>query len=226
MKKGIIILLFCFWAITKVIAQLSLGAFTGYLVPIGNNAEDVFLNYKVRFANYRTFSKGNIPLGVSLKYKFKNNILLSLEYANAININDDWMVSYGGNTYKATFYNKLSNYNLGINYLFGKLYSQKLNVLVGLNIGMYSADLTSLYENNIGNKSNVIITKYNSVDKLGFGAKLGINYQLAEQITFDALVRYNYVLSTNEEKDMINRNVFKLENSHLLGAELGLNFNF
>jgi len=41
-EKGIIILLLCFWAITKVNAQLSLGAFTGYLVPIGNNAEDVF----------------------------------------------------------------------------------------------------------------------------------------------------------------------------------------
>lgn len=226
MKKGIIILLFCFWAITKVNAQLSLGAFTGYLVPIGDNAEDVYLDGTVKQADYRTFSKGNIPLGISLKYQFKNNVMLSIEYANSININEGNLVSYGGSTYKSTFYNKLSNYNFGINYLFGKFYNKKLNALVGINMGLYTANLSMLYENNEKNKSNITTLEHESTNELGLGTKMGINYQLTDQISIDALFRYNYIYTSNDEDGMINRNNVILKNSQLFGTELGINFKF
>jgi opacity protein-like surface antigen len=225
-NKTILILIFITFSVLKAEAQVSIGLFSGYLIPIGDNAEDVYLNGTVKQADYRTFSKGNIPLGISLKYQFKNNVMLSLEYANAININEGNLVSYGGSTYKSTFYNKLSNYNFGVNYLFSKFYYKKLNVLIGINIGLYTANLSMLYENNEKNKSTVTTLVHQSTNELGLGNKLGLNYQLTDQISIDALFRYNYIFTSNDEEGMINRNNVVLKNSHLIGTELGINFKF
>ncbi len=226
MKTKTVILFLCFWANNIANAQFSLGPFSGYLLPIGDNAEDVYLNNKVKLADYRTFSKGNIPLGISLKYQFKNNVMLSLEYANSININEGNLVSYGGSTYKSTFYNKLSYYNFGINYLFGKFYNEKLKALIGINLGVYNANLNAIYKSNEKNKNSITTLEYQSTNKLGLGTKLGINYQLTDQIAFDVLFRYNYIYTSNDEEGMINRNTFILKNSHLVGTELGINFKF
>lgn len=216
---------FCLSAICSK-AQWSLGAFSGYLIPIGYTAQEVNLNKLSRESDYRTFSKGMIPIGLSLKCKLGKRFMLSGDYCNTtINMDDSYVVYANGQPYKSTFTNTIQYYSLGANYLFGKNSSySKWLPLAGINVGMYSSSLATTISKING---EAYTNDFDSKNKWSVGTKMGVRYTLSSEIHAEAAIRYNYIFTSEFVKSNNRGNPpLSLNNSQLVGLELGINFDF
>lgn len=207
-------------------AQWSLGAFSGYLIPIGYTAQEVNLNKLSRESDYRTFSKGIIPIGLSLKCKLGKRFMLSGDYCTtSINMDDSYIVNVNGELFKSTFTNTIQYYSLGANYLFGKNSSySKWLPLAGINIGLYSSALATTISKNNGEGYT---DDFSLKDRWAVGTKMGVRYTLSSEIHAEAVIRYNYVFTSESVKSHYSGNPpLLLNNSQLVGLELGINFDF
>ncbi|MES2382145.1 MAG: outer membrane beta-barrel protein [Bacteroidota bacterium] len=224
-KQIVWLTFFCLAAICSK-AQWSLGAFSGYLVPIGYTAQEVNLNRLSRESDYRTFSKGIIPIGLSLKCKLGKRFMLSGDYCTTtINMDDSYIVNVNGESYKSTFTNTLQYYSLGANYLFAKnINYSKWVPLLGINIGIYSSALTTTMAKNNGEAYTV---SFDSKNRWAVGTKMGVRYTLSSEIHAEAAIRYNYIFTSEFVKSNNKGNPpLSFNNSQLVGVELGVNFDF
>ncbi len=224
-KQIVLIFLLNLFAICSN-AQWSLGAFSGYLIPIGYTAQEVNLNRVSRESDYRTFSKGIIPIGLSLKCKLGKRFMLSGDYCTTtINMDDSYVVNVNGELFKSTFTNTIQYYALGANYLLGKNISySKWLPLAGINIGLYSSALATTISNNNGEGYT---DDFNLKNRLAVGTKMGVRYSLNNEIHAEVALRYNYVFTSESVKSHYGGNPpLLLNNSQLVGLELGINFDF
>jgi hypothetical protein len=87
-NKNILTLIFITFSVLKAEAQVSIGLFSGYQMHLGISAEDAFINKKSTTVDFRSFSKGAIPLGITIKYLVKEKVQLEGNYNYLLNIDE------------------------------------------------------------------------------------------------------------------------------------------
>lgn len=217
-KKHIISFIFLLATSFVSRAQLSIGGFSGFMFPIGNNSASFFFENDNSTNNYRNFSKGFIPLSISLKYQFGNKFTLGLSYQNSINFNESSEVSI----YKISYVSNLRSYNLTGNFLLKNLNHNKMQLFAGLNLGLYSSNL----EINVATNQIFEMTAYSSNNRFGFGPQFGFKYILSDKISWESALKYNFILTSETLKSSLGYNDFNFANSQILGIETGVDFNF
>lgn len=214
-KKVILNFIFLFFISLIAKAQISVGGFTGFMFPIGNNPESLFFDNDKSTTNYRTFSKGFIPMGISIKYQPTKKLTIGASYQNTINFNESRDIS----NYRVSYSSDLRSFNLNGNILLGSLNKNNVQLFAGLNLGYYNANL----EKDKATNQIFEVTVIKSINKLGFGPQVGLKYILSDKISWESALKYNFIVTSEMLKSSASYN---MSNSQIIGIETGLDFNF
>jgi hypothetical protein len=218
-SKKKLTLTFLLLGVLVVKAQVSIGLFSGYQIPLGASAEDAFINKNSTTVDFRSFSKGNIPMGLAVKYLIKDKIQLESNYSYLLNIDETYEST---NSVVITYANAIQSLKLGVNYNIGK---SKLKPIIGVNTGLYFSNVKINVK-----QSNNSVDNYNFDSQTSFsiGSKVGVLYELTEKLNFDIVFNYNYIFTEGTVNSTTSKLPTKLpfSNSQLLGLQLGVNYNF
>ena len=217
MKKKYSITLFIFLvSILLAKAQISVGLLSGYQLPIGKNIQDIFYSNTPQYADFRCFSKGNIPVGISIKYKLNDKVGIYTDYNYLVNINES--IDINATTFN--FSNKVHAIKVGANYLFG---TGKLKPLLGVDVGIYIWT-PKFYSTSNGTTHEV---NFESNNSLGIGAKAGILYQVTDKLDILATDNFAYIFSsgtlTYKEAGL---DPIPLSDSKMIGLQIGIDYHF
>jgi len=216
--KKISVLTLLLLGVIIVKAQVSIGLFSGYQIPLGASAEEVFIKKNSTTVDFRSFSKGNIPMGIAIKYSIKDKIQLESNYSYLLNIDERYEST---NSVVITYANAIQALKLGVNYNIGK---SKLKPIIGANTGLFFSNVKINVK-----QSNNSVDNYNFDSQTSFsiGGKVGVLYELTNKLNLDVIFNYNYIFT----EGTVNSTTAKIpttlpfSNSQLLGLQLGVNYN-